>query len=86
MALARPLQLDPSIRYSVAREIEQLSGRLQYLDVINGQVIDYVQRIGMVPPAKEARAVTERYGTHRFCKTQHLPMRSFEDAMQAVEN
>ena len=86
MALARPLPLDPSIRYSMVREIEQLSGRLQYLDVINGQVIDYVQRIAMVPPAQEARALTERYGTYHFCKAQRLPVRSFKDAMVAVPN
>ena len=56
------------------------------MDLINGQVIDYVERLGMLPNSGEARAVTERYGTYRFCKAQRLPMRSFKDAMQAVPN
>jgi hypothetical protein len=86
MVLSRPMPLDPAFRSSMVREIEQLSGRLQYLDIINGQVIDYIQRIEMVPPAREARTVTERYGTFHFCKAHRLPMRSFADAMQAVEN
>ena len=57
-----------------------------HLNLINGQVIDYVERLGMLPKSGEARAVTERYGTYRFCKAQRLPMRSFKDAMQAVPN
>jgi hypothetical protein len=84
MALAHPLLLDSSARYSIVREIELLSGRLQYLDLMNGQVIDYIQHIGMVPPAEDARKLTQRFGTYKFCKAQRLPMRSFKDAMQAV--
>lgn len=86
MALAHPLPLDPSVRYSIVGEMEQLSGRFQYLDLLNGQLIEYIQHIGMVPPAEDARRVTERYGTYKFCKAQRLPMRSIKDAMQAVPN
>lgn len=85
-ALAHPLPLDPTIRYSVIKEIEQLSGRLEFLDVLNGQIIDYLRKADMLPPPGEARAVTERYGTYRFCKAQALPLRSFKEAMQAVPN
>ena len=53
---------------------------------MNGQVIDYIERIGMVPAAKPAQANTERYGTYLFCKAHNLPMRSFKEAMQAVPN
>lgn len=86
MTLAHPLPLDPSTRYSMAREIELLSGRLEYLDLLNGQLIDFVQQLGMIPPAEDARKVTQRYGTYPFCQAQGLPLRSFEDAMQAVPN
>lgn len=86
IALTHALPLDPAVRYSMIKEIEQMRGRLEYLDLINGQVIDYIQNVGMIPPAKEARAVTERYGTYRFCKAQGLPMRSFKEAMRAVPN
>lgn len=85
-ALAHPLPLDPAVRYSVVKEIEQLRGRLEFLDILNGQIIVYLQKAGMLPPAKEARALTERYGTYRFCKAQGLPMRSFAQAMTAVPN
>ena len=86
VALAHRMPLDPAVRYSMVREIEQLSGRLEYLNILNGQVIDYIQHVEMVPPAAEARAVTERYGTYPFCKAQGLPVRSFKDAIQAVPN
>lgn len=86
VALARPLPLDPSVRYSLLSQIERLSGRLQWLDIQNGQVIDYIEHIGMVPAPAAARALTMRYGTYQFCKAQGLPMRSFRDAMQAVPN
>jgi hypothetical protein len=85
--LAYPLPLDPTVRYSIIKEIEQMSGRLEYLDLLNGQVIDYLQKASMLPAAGgEARAVTERYGTYRFCKAQSLPLRSYKEAMQAVPN
>lgn len=86
MALSHPLPLNPSVRYSMTREIEQLSGRLEYLDTNNGQVIDYIEHVGMLPPRKVGRAVTERYGTYRFCKAHGLPMRPYGDAMRAVPN
>jgi hypothetical protein len=86
VALTHPLPLDPAVRYSIIKDIEQLRGRLEYLDLINGQVIDYVTRIGMLPPAQDAVAVTKRYGTYQFCKAHRLPMRAFKDAMRAVPN
>ena len=85
-ALRHQLPLDPSVRYSMMKEIEQVRGRLEYLDFINGQVIDYVQHANMVPPAKEAQATTERYGTYQFCKAHGLPTRSFVEAMKPVPN
>jgi hypothetical protein len=83
-ALAHHLPLDPIVRYSIIKELEQVSGRLEYLYLLNGQLIDYLQKASMLPPAEEARSVTERYGTYRFCKARALPMRSFEEAMEAV--
>ena len=86
MALTHSMPLDSSSRYAIVREIEQLSGRLQYLDTINGQILDYIEHLEMVPPAGDAQAVTERYGTYRFCKARGLPLRPFNEAMQAVPN
>lgn len=86
VALTHRLPLEPAVRYSIVKEMEQLSGRLDYLDLIHGQAIDYIQSVGMLPPAEEAQELTKRYGTYQFCKKQGLPMRSFKEAMQAVPN
>lgn len=63
-----------------------MRGRLEYLDDLNGQLIEYIQKAGMIPPPETAQAVTERYGTYKFCKAHRLPMRPFKDAMQAEPN
>jgi hypothetical protein len=68
------------------KEIEQERGRMEYIDYLNGQAIVYIQRLGMLPPPKDAIKTTERWGTYQFCKAQGLPMRSFKDAMVAVPN
>jgi hypothetical protein len=86
MALARPVRLNPQVQYAIIEKIEKLNARLQWLDTMNGQVIDYIRQIGMIPGPEQARAVTQRYGTYRFCGAQRLPMRSFREAMRAVPN
>jgi hypothetical protein len=86
VALARPLPLDPTVRYSITKEIEQIRGRLEYLDLISGQMIDSLQKVSMIPPPKPAQAVTMHYGTYQFCKAHGLPLRPFSQAMQAVPN
>src|SRR4029453_2305807 len=52
VALTHALPLDSTARYSIVKEIEQLRGRLEYMDLINGQVIDVVQQVKMLPPAQ----------------------------------
>ncbi|HEX8842373.1 MAG TPA: hypothetical protein VF757_08745 [Sphingomicrobium sp.] len=86
IALTQPLPLDPTVRYSILKEIEQERARMEYIDFLNGQVIDYIQSLGMLPPPKDAIKTTERWGTYQFCKAHGLPMRSFKDAMVAVPN
>ena len=86
IALTQPLPLDPTVRYSIMKEIEQERGRMEYIDFLNGQAIDYIQSLGMLPPPKDAIKTTERWGTYQFCKAHGLPMRSFKDAMVAVPN
>jgi len=85
-ALAQRLPIDPAIRYEIVKDIAQFSGRLDTLDLNYGQEIENVQKVEMVPPARDAQAMTTRYGTYQFCKDHGLPMRSFKDAMQAVPN
>ena len=84
VTMAEPLPLDPSVRFALLKEIETLGGRAEFMDVIVGQMIGHIQKVDMVPPAAEARALTRRFGTYRFCRAQRLPLRSFEEAMTAV--
>lgn len=86
VALTHPLPLDPVVRYSIIKEIEQMRGRFEFLDLDAGQVINYVQKVRMLPPPNEAQALTQRFGTYKFCQAHGLPMRSFKDAMVAVPN
>lgn len=84
--MASPLPIDPMVRFTLLSELETLSGRAEFLNDLFGRLIDHVQKLDMIAPADEARALTEGHGTYRFCKAQRLPMRSFEEAMQAVPN
>lgn len=86
VALTHPLPLDPGVRYAIVKDLERMRGRLEYLDDLNGQLIENIQKAGMLPSPETARAVTERYGTFKFCKAHGLPLRPFKDAMQAVPN
>lgn len=78
------LTLDPMVHYSVIKDIELLSGRLELLDIINQELIDNIQRAKMLPPPEVARAQTEDFGTYKFCKAQALPMRSIKEAMHGA--
>jgi hypothetical protein len=86
LVLSRPIPLDPSVRYSILQTLAELRGRVEFIDILSGQIIDHVQRLRMVPPEAFAQHEVERYGTYQFCKTRNLPLRSFKDAMQAVPN
>lgn len=84
--LGQPLPLDPSTRYAIIHQLQDIRGRTEFRDNISGQLIDHMERLHMVPSINEARALTERYGTYRYCKAHRLPMRTFEQAMQSIPN
>ena len=84
--LGQALPLDASTRYAIVHELQNARGRSEYRDTIAGQLINHMQKVRMVPPIGDARALTERYGTYRYCKAHRLPMRTFEQAMQSIPN
>ena len=84
--LGRPLPLDPQVRYSIIEKIDRASARVEWLDLSNGQLIDYLDQAGLRPARGPARETTQRYGTYVFCKRQNLPLRSFAEAERAVPN
>lgn len=86
LTLSRPMPLDPGVRYSIVQTLDELRGRVEFMDLLSGQLIDHIQRLGWIPDARAARREVERFGTYRYCKAQGLPLRSFEEAMKAVAN
>jgi uncharacterized membrane-anchored protein YhcB (DUF1043 family) len=86
LTLSRPIPLDPLVRYSILQTLDELRGRVEFMDLLSGQLIDHVERLDMVPPAAVARREVERFGTYRFCRQQRLPVRPFAVATRPVPN
>lgn len=84
--LGVPLPLDSSSRFQLIHQLQEIRGRTEWRDTLSGQLVDHIQKIGMIPPPVLVRRQTERFGTYRYCREHHLPMRSFEDAMKPIPN
>lgn len=84
--LSRAVRLDPSVRFAILQKLTDLRSRTEFDSLLNGQLIDRVVRLRLVPDAAETRRQVERYGTFQHCKAQGLPMRSFAEAMKPVDN
>jgi len=82
--LKRPIPLDPMVRFTLLNRLDTLRGRVDFMSLQSGQLIDHIQKVGMLPNPLRATREVERYGTYRFCRAHGLPMRSFADAMTAV--
>lgn len=86
LTLGRPIPLDPSVRYALLQTLDELRGRVTFMDILSGQIIDHVIQLNMVPPASVTRREVERFGTYQYCAKQGLPMRRIDAAMVAVPN
>lgn len=84
--LSRPIPLDPMTRYSMLQTLAELRGRVEFVDLLSGQVIERIVSIDMVPPADVTKQQVERFGTYRFCRSQDLPMRSLAEASRPLAN
>ena len=84
--LSRPVPLDPGVRFELLRTLDRVRGRIEFMDLLSGQLIDHIMKVGMVPSAVDARREVERFGTYRFCTAQGLPLRTSVEAMKAVPN
>jgi hypothetical protein len=84
--LSLPLPLDASIRFSLLQTLAELRGRTKFMGLLSGQMIDHVQKEGMVPSAGATWARVSEYGTYKFCRTHGLPTRTFREAIVAVPN
>ena len=82
--LGRAIPLDPMVRYTLLERLDALRGRADFMDLQSGQLINHIEKAGMVPDAARARRDVERFGTYKFCRARGLPTRPFADAMRAV--
>ena len=86
LTLAQPIRLDPMVRYSLLQTLDELRGRVEFVDLLSGQLIDHIDKLGMTPPASFAQGALNRWNTVRFCHAHGLPLRSLTQAMTAVPN
>jgi hypothetical protein len=84
LAFSRPMPLDPGVRLGLMQLLDELRGRVMYMDLTSGQLIDHITRAGMVPDEKLTREAVRLSGTRLFCADQHLPMRSLKEAETPV--
>ena len=86
LVMTQPIALDPSVRYSLLEKLSGLRGSVELMDLIAGQLLDYIGRLNMVPTPQYARQVVTSYSTYKYCSRQKLPMRSFKDALVPLPN
>lgn len=84
LAFSRPMPLDPSARLSLSQLLDELRGRVMYMDLTSGQLIEHINRANMVPDEGLTRDAIRLSGTRLFCADRHLPLRSLKDAETPV--
>ncbi len=84
LSLSRPIPLNPSVRLSLSQLLDELRGRVMYMDLTSGQLIEHVNRAGMVPDESLTRDAVRLSGTRLFCAAQHLPLRSMKEAKKPI--
>lgn len=86
LVMTQPIALDPSVRYSLLEKLSGLRGSVEFMDLIAGQLLNYIGRLNMVPTPQYARQVVKSYSTYKYCSRQKMPMRSFKDALVPLPN
>jgi hypothetical protein len=84
LGLSRPMPLDPSARLALSQLLDELRGRVMYMDLTSGQLIEHIRRAHMIPEDKVPLEAVRLSGTRLFCADRHLPMRSLKDAEKPV--
>lgn len=86
LILAQPIPIDPSVRFQLLEKLNRLRGRIEFMSLGSGQMVDNIVHVGMRPALADIRRDTERWATFRFCTAHHLPMRSLAEAMEPIPN
>lgn len=84
--LSRPIPLDPATRFHLLQTLDELRGRIEFVDLLSGQLIDRIGRLDMVPAKADTQRAIERYRTVQYCRSARLPLRPLDDALKPVPN
>jgi hypothetical protein len=84
LSFSRPMPLDPGVRLGLTQLLDELRGRVMYMDLTSGQLLEHIKRAGMVPDESVTREAVRLSGTRLFCADHHLPMRSLKDAEKPI--
>lgn len=84
LAFSRTMPLDPGVRLSLIQLLDELRGRVMYMDLTSGQLIDHITRADMVPDDSLPLEAVRLSGTRQFCADHHLPMRTLKAAETPV--
>jgi hypothetical protein len=86
LTLSKPLLLNPDVRFSLLQTLDELRGRVEFMGLLSGQMIDHIAKVGMTPQPSIAREALSKYATYKFCRAQGLPTRPIDEAMRALPN
>lgn len=80
LSLSRPLPLDAGVRIALIKELDELNGRVRFMDLIMSQSLSSWRAAGMSPSPDSARAIVAESGTAAFCRANRLPLRRLAEA------
>lgn len=86
LTLSRPIPLDPSVRYSITQTLDELHGRVEFVNLLSGQLIDHVVKLDMAPDRAATEREVKRWSTYKFCRANGLPTSPIERAMLPESN
>lgn len=82
LSLSRPLPLDAGVRIALVQDLDDLSGRVAFMDLIMGQSLRSWRAVGMLPSVASGREVVAASGSATFCRAHGLPLRSLAEAVR----
>jgi hypothetical protein len=86
LVLSRPLDLDPTVRFSLVQTLSEMRGRAKFMGLVSGQLINHVLKENMRPSDVVTWGKVARYGTYKFCRANRFPTRPFNDALKPLPN
>ncbi len=73
LSLSQPLQLDPTVRFSLLLKLNELRGRTEHMGFVSALMIRHIERAGLAPRFSKRQIASQ---AAEFCRRQQLPLRS----------